>query len=112
MASIEKKKKAAAKIPNYPGRKAAEALVTPFVTVWAKKSSARTVQRLLGYWVMRQHVTRQDIADLGWMSWRSTYDAEADFRTVFGCSVDEFDPASVPLHLGLVEVEPKEPAEG
>jgi hypothetical protein len=30
------------------------------------------------------------------MSRRAAYQAEADFRSVFGCSVEEFDPDTLP----------------
>lgn len=113
MASLEQKKRAAEKIPNYPGRKAAEAVVRPFVTVWARKKSTAIVRGLLGYHAIWSVTPggRAGIVDRGWMSRSGAYQAEADFRTVFGCSVEDFDPADLPKFLGLYPAKQRESSE-
>lgn len=105
MATFEQKKKLADSIPNYPGRKAAEALTRPIVTVWARKKSAQIVQRLIGYHAMWSVTPggRAGIIDRGWMSRTAAYRTEADFRSIFGCSVEDFDPSQLAHHLGLDE---------
>lgn len=105
MASFEQKQKIVEAIPNYPGRKAAEAVVRPFVTVWAQKKSAAIVMRLIGYHAVWSVTPggRAGIVDRGWMGRRQAYATEADFRTVFGVGVEDFDPADIPKYLGLEE---------
>jgi hypothetical protein len=99
---IERLEAVAAKVPQYPGRKQAEAVTRPLVDPWARKQSAAIVQRLLGYWLMVQQYPngRKDLIDLGLMSRSSAYGREADFRRVFGVSVEDFDPAQLPRFFG------------
>lgn len=89
--------KAAPRVPNYPGRQQLEALLRP----WAMRYSAQVVQRLLGYWLMRQHLEggRAELVERGWMSRAATYHAEADFRAVFGVSVEDFELDLLPKFL-------------
>lgn len=71
------------------------------VRPWAVRESTRIVQRLLGYWLMWQHVPggRAEMIDRGWMSRAAAYKAEADFLHVFGVSVEQFDPTQMPTFL-------------
>jgi hypothetical protein len=103
MVSIERKQQIADAIPQYPGKRALEAAVRPLVTVWARKKSAAIVMRLIGYhavWTVTPG-GRSGIIDRGWMSRPAAYAAEADFRKVFGVSVEEFDPAQIAAYLGV-----------
>ena len=88
------------KLPGYPGREAVEAALRPVLEPWATKWSAAVVMRLIGYWHVHQIVGgRAEIIDRGWMSRTSAYSAEADFRRVFGCAVEDFDPANLPAFI-------------
>jgi hypothetical protein len=91
----------APKVPNYPGKRQAEALVAPA----ARAYSARVVMRLLGYWVVRQHLKRAEIVERGWMGERQSWAAAADFKAVFKKSVDQFTWDDVGAALGVVVVQ-------
>lgn len=100
---LERLQAVAEAVPQYPGRKRAEEWVRPLVEPWAMRYSSTVVQRHLGYWLMWTQVPggRAEIVDRGWMSRRTAYAAEADFRRIFGVPVEEFDPAQLPRFFGL-----------
>jgi hypothetical protein len=92
---LDRLETAAKRMPNYPGRKKLEAVVRPMIEPWAQRASSAVVQRLLGYWMMWASYPggRREIVDLGLMSRAAAYNAEADFRRVFGIPVEDFDPS-------------------
>lgn len=100
--SIEQKIAAAKKIPNYPGKKQVEKATRPLVEPWARRATTQVVMRLLGYWMVWNETPggRAGIIERGWMGRRAAYQAEANFRYVFGVSVEDFDPAQLPRFLG------------
>lgn len=94
----------ARKVPRYPGQDQIEEAMKPLVRPFAERWTASIVMRLLGYWHVHQLVGgRAEIVDHGWMSRRAAYQTEADFRRIFGCEVDDFDPAILPRFFGLVD---------
>ena len=105
---LERLEAAAKVVPQYPGRAALEKAVTPAVRVLVNRASTAQVMRLLGYWQVWSVTPggRAEIVDRGWMGRRQAFQTEADFRSVFGCRVADFDPAKLPeLLLGSDEDE-------
>ena len=92
-------------LPEYPGKKHADMLIRPLVEGPATRWSTAIIQRLLGYWLMVSQYPggRAEIVDRGLMSRSAAYAKEADFRLVFGCEVQDFDPATLPKFFGLVD---------
>lgn len=87
---------------NYPGKEqltsVTEIAIGPSVEKWV----ARHFMRLVGYWHTHQVVGgRAQIIDRGMMSRRAAYQAEADFREVFGVDVTEWDPSMLSKFLGV-----------
>jgi len=61
---------------------------------WPKRQTWRIVERCVGYWLLWSQVEggRREILERGWMSRRTAYDREAEFRAVFGMELEEFSP--------------------
>lgn len=100
--NIERAGKAAGKIPNYPGRKQAEAAIRPLVEPWAMRASTAIVMRLIGFWAVWKFTPggRSAIVRRGWMSRHRAYMAERDFVKLFGVELHEFDLSMLPKFLG------------
>jgi hypothetical protein len=88
-------------VPQYPGKEAMEKVVAVPIRPFATKYATALIMRMIGYWHVWSLTPggRAGIIDRGWMSRRAAYQAEADFRSIFGCSVEDFDPKTLPAWL-------------
>ena len=81
------------KAPHYAGRKQAEAVTTYLIGDAIKYYAGRSVQRLLGYWVMVQaYESFAAYRDAGIVSRAGAYNLDAEFRAVFGVGPMEWRP--------------------
>lgn len=77
-----------------------EAAIRSAVQPWATKATTTIVMRLVGYWHFQNAVGgRTHIIERGWMSRTAAYRTEADFRRVFGCEPEEWDPSKLQAFL-------------
>lgn len=98
---LEQAEAVAALVPDYPGKESIEKVVSIPIRPFAQKAATSHIMRMIGYWHVWSLTPggRAGIVDRGWMSRRAAYQAEADFRRVFGCPVEDFDPKNLPTWL-------------
>lgn len=82
------------KVPDYPGKKAAEAALGPLVEPLARKMAATVIQRLTGFWTI-WHVYGGDsprVQRETGLSRSSVYRSRDEFARVFGVDVEDWHP--------------------
>lgn len=75
-------------------REMTKKLAPRLVENWANRQTWLMVERCVGYWLLWSQIEggRGEILERGWMSRRTLFDREAEFRAVFGVRVEHFNP--------------------
>ena len=85
---------------NYPGKKLAEAAVTPMSRAMAEGIVRSQLTLAVGWWALRQHGTRDELVALGAASLRSSFRHEASVEKLFGKPVDELTSTDIGRWIG------------
>jgi hypothetical protein len=85
--------KASKKVPNYPGRRAAESVAGQLLGPALKRYAGHQVTRLLGFWVMvGTFGSPEALITSGILSKSAVYRQLAEFRQTFGVELRDWHP--------------------
>lgn len=90
---------------NYPGKKAAEALVRPA----ARSIASQTVIAAVGWWHLRQYGDRAQLVAAGVSSRSASYRMERSCEEIFGKPVDRITAKNIAQALGVDDIEAGQP---
>lgn len=86
---------------NYPGKRAAEAAVTPAARVLATHIVRGRIIDAAGWWFLRQHGSRAELVERGLVKRATSYSKEALVEELFGKPVEQLSLDDVLSWLGL-----------